>query len=498
MKTKMLLPIVLIAMVTFLGESAESKKSSPAATTSEDNGEFKKYPTDLMYSDNTMRQLEHIVDSLNIRFRTCEPSKTYYSKYQARAHYFKLEKGDIDEAKEDLENKISFEDFLKKYPDTKLDSYLVVVKYHYKTYQNKDIIELSSILPEHEINIDGGLDVYQKAFKDSWIFDYWEGSSYSKESVRGFYFTTEFVQKPIKDEYARMIQYSDCMVDTTTEIFKEDAKAERYYDEDESGKIADFLKYVHKGTERPVIDGKEESWKNYRKWDSLRFSLIETKLAQEPKFKLMLKAALEEALLKGSNDEFDEYVGRFYSKKVELELRRNRRVIGRCSMDDSPRVHAMKIAVLSAETIHWETFLRAHLDIMNDRFERVSDGSYAWAARQTYIQELEELDINVADLLLGISLRLENPSQNHYYGSISRLGRALSETRFAREIETKILGLIKDNDLDDHNRILMYYLFLNYNHHIKDESRKKENIESLKAAVRELPEYLATKIKIKE
>jgi len=167
-------------------------------------------------------------------------------------------------------------------------------------------------------------------------------------------------------------------------------------------------------------------------------------------------------------------------------------------MDDSPRVHAMKIAVLSAETIHWETFLRAHLDIMNDRFERVSDGSYAWAARQTYIQELEELDINVTDLLLGISLRLENPSQNHYYGSIGRLGRALSETRFAEEIETKILGLIKDNDLDDHNRILMYYLFLNYNHHIKDESRKKENIESLKAAVRELPEYLATKIKIKE
>ena len=163
-------------------------------------------------------------------------------------------------------------------------------------------------------------------------------------------------------------------------------------------------------------------------------------------------------------------------------------------MDNSPRIHAMNIAVLSAETVNWETFLRAHLDIMNDRFERVSDGSYAWSGRKTYIRELEELDINVADLMLGISLRIENPSQNHYYGSISRIGRALSETQNSNEIETKMLEMIQDSQLDDHNRLLIYYLFQNYNYYIKDEAQKAQNTNKLKTAVQTLPDYLSTRL----
>ena len=83
---------------------------------------------------------------------------------------------------------------------------------------------------------------------------------------------------------------------------------------------------------------------------------------------------------------------------------RETRVVGSCSMDSSPREHAINIAMLSAETTDWSVFLRAHLDIMNDRFDRVSDGSYAWKDRNTYIKELEQLDINVSDLIFGKSL----------------------------------------------------------------------------------------------
>ncbi|MBK7243510.1 MAG: hypothetical protein IPH98_06560 [Saprospiraceae bacterium] len=72
---------------------------------------------------------------------------------------------------------------------------------------------------------------------------------------------------------------------------------------------------------------------------------------------------------------------------------------------------------------------------MNDRFDRKSDGSYAWGQRNTYIKELEELNINVPDLILGILFRIENPASNHYFGSIGRVGRALSETKNRNEIE---------------------------------------------------------------
>ena len=128
-------------------------------------------------------------------------------------------------------------------------------------------------------------------------------------------------------------------------------------------------------------------------------------------------------------------------------------------------MHAVNIAQLAAETTNWEVFLKAHLDIMNDRFERMSDGNYAWGRRKTYLKELEELNINTLNLLIGISLRTENNATNHYYGSISRVGRAFSDSKNKEEIENEILSMIKDPELDNYNRIISYYLFLNYNSH---------------------------------
>jgi hypothetical protein len=78
---------------------------------------------------------------------------------------------------------------------------------------------------------------------------------------------------------------------------------------------------------------------------------------------------------------------------------------------------------LAAETAEWPVFLRAHLDIMNDHFERFTDGSYAWGGRKTYLKEIEDLNIDVPDLLLGTSLRIVDPSENHYFGYSGRLGR---------------------------------------------------------------------------
>ncbi|HCS19593.1 MAG TPA: hypothetical protein DIW47_03335 [Bacteroidetes bacterium] len=177
-------------------------------------------------------------------------------------------------------------------------------------------------------------------------------------------------------------------------------------------------------------------------------------------------------------------------QKKLLEEMRSTRVLGFCSMDNRPRQHAVNIALLSAETYSWEVFLKAHLDIMNDRFERVSDGSYAWGHRATYIKELEELHINVTDLILGISLRVENPATNHYYGSIGRLGRALAQTNKRAEVEEAILAAIADPELDHYNRLLFYFLFKNYNYHIADMVIKQENSERLKKAAETLPDYL--------
>ena len=59
---------------------------------------------------------------------------------------------------------------------------------------------------------------------------------------------------------------------------------------------------------------------------------------------------------------------------------------------------------------------------------------------------------------------------------------------------SKMLQMVSDNQLDDYNRILIYYLFLNYNYNLDDKQKQTVNKEKLMTALKTLPEYLATKI----
>ena len=131
---------------------------------------------------------------------------------------------------------------------------------------------------------------------------------------------------------------------------------------------------------------------------------------------------------------------------------------------------------------------------MNDRFDRMSDGSYAWANRKTYIKELEELNINVSDLLLGIALRVENPANKHYFGSIQRLGRAIAESNNKAAFESEMLRMVEDSSLDNFNRVLAYFLFLNYTNSLPEPKDRYKNMERLKNSVAKFPGHLKMKI----
>src|SRR5687768_12546062 len=77
--------------------------------------EFAKF-NGLIYPDSTITQLKHVVDSLNLKFKVCELHKVYQSRQQAKAHHISLEKGRIREARKDMDSKMPFEVFIKKYP----------------------------------------------------------------------------------------------------------------------------------------------------------------------------------------------------------------------------------------------------------------------------------------------------------------------------------------------------------------------------------------------
>nr|WP_321235207.1 hypothetical protein [uncultured Psychroserpens sp.] len=388
--------------------------------------EFEKHSNGLIYNDNTIEQLKFIVDSLNLKFKACEITETYHAIPQTKAIQFNLESGNIKQAKKDLENGMSLDLLKKTYPLANITKPKLIIAYDYTDYNDKTITHVSTktIGEDYDkiIEFEAQIDITESYRKGDWIVDYNNGSNYRNEHVTAFYLLEDFKKNKLKDIYAEMVQYSHCMIDTTSS---------------------------------KIIDGAEHGYLEDLSSDYSKLTLTE--------------------------------------KKELLDTFRHTKVIGTCSMDSSPRVHALNIAKLSAETVNWEVFLKAHLDVMNDRFERATDGSYAWAARKTYLKELEVLDINTLDLLLGITFRIDNASKNHYYGSIGRLGRALSESENQIIFEKTMLNMIKNDELDDYNRYIVYYLYDNYLYHLndcKDKTERKMHINNVKAQLKEIQKFL--------
>ena len=487
---------------------AQSDKAVAVA----DKGEFGSSTNGLIYSPRTMGQLRHIVDSLNLKHKVCELRRAYRSQLQGQGSYVSLEKGDLKAARLALEAGLTPEAFQARFPAARLDKDLLVISYRDDDEANgKAQTTTYRSIPfndrgEHSLRLKDNATA-AAPLAGRWVIQSDTKTSYSDASIRGFYFPNGLKQSPLPAQYANLVQYADCLIDTTAQIYFESAKRTgvRYRPAEPRAKAA-FMSYAHEQTHRPEMKysdkqteaEQEAQWHAYQEWDSLRISRLDL-LAKTPKFReLLVRAATDASSIGTSDDEFEEYVARYYSPKKALEMKRSRIVVGGCSQDDSPRRHALSIAQLSAETVNWETFLRAHLDIMNDRFERMSDGSYAWAARKTCLRELEELDINVPDLMLGISLRIDNASRNHYFGSLGRLGRALAETQQPRELEQRLLSIVADTSLDTYNRVLAYYLFHNYNYHLSDKQLQKQNVAKLNTAVQQLPAYLVARAVVKE
>ena len=456
-------------------------------------GQYNEFPihsNGLIYDEFTMSKLAVIVDSLNLKFRSCDLSHPYYSFPQGIAHVVEMPNKTIKKA---VQDGISLDEFAAKYPRQGKRRDYWIVKRSYESYDGRKFIEYNG-LPSS--NREYSITVKDKEGNDKatgWIVDEEEGIAFYIERLE---------HREMPYDYARLVQYVDCMIDTTAEIYFPDAKPAVYQRVDETSGAYRFIKWAEAFPGKPkypdyekFADEDSDSVYNayaesYKRWDSLRLISLDQKMKTSSHWQKLLADAADEAAATGNSDDVLEfYVSRYLSKDLALKLMRSRRVMGNCSQDQSPRFHAMNICKLAAETTKWDIFLRSHLDIMNDRFERMSDGSYAWAGRKTYLQELEALDIPAVDLLIGTSLRVSNVSENHYWSSIGRTGRALADASDKDELESRLVVMISNEMLDPLNRLLMAYLFSNYIYNLDDGMRKSSSSEKLKIAAQTMPEH---------
>jgi hypothetical protein len=383
-------------------------------------GEYELFPNGLIYSAPTINKLGKIVDSLNLKYKKCESNYDFTSISQTVGCIVLLEKRRVKQAKSDMMNNISFEDFIKKYPKAKYKKEVLILKTKYINFENKeevsiDYMNLQDYNPFHIVSNEK--NVFNKDHQNKWLFKYNKKDEYLDEYIEAFYFPNKFKMVKIPNKYAQKIGYTDCLITPEATIYKTVQK------------------------------------------DSL-FSLPDNWMELSKKDKIIL-----------------------------LDRLRSTRVQGYCGMDTRPREHAVKIALLAAETANWDVFLMAHLNIMNDRFDRRSDNSINNSLRGTYLKELESLNINVTDLLLGSIFQISNPNNNHYFGNVSRIGKALSETKYRGQVEKAIFEVIKDTNVDDYNRFLFYYLFDSYFGNSNEKRDKKVSVNKITVAFKTLPKY---------
>jgi hypothetical protein len=461
-----------------------------AAATAQDYPEFRDQPNGLMYSDASMKVLRRMVDSLNLRFKTCDLSRPFYSYPQAKMYYvtFSSKNKSLHDIRSDLFRQLPFDSLIKKYKryisDIDTTQLCILLGYDEKN-NSSNVLEgnAENGYEDHEIAIGKNEPV-----KNKWFYKYVGKDKYNDTyDLYCRFFPEEFTQQQLPAKYAALIQYVDCMIDTNARIFLTPTSNE---EADISKVLSPIREHIHNNLGL-LVD--PLNWISYM--DDSAMTNAANKIRNDEKLRDLINTAIDRCVKDGqSNNYFEEFVAKVVSPQAALKLKRSRTVWGMCSQDPSPRIHARNIALLAAESNSWDIFLRSHLDIMNDRFNRMSDGSYAYASRKTYLKELEELNLNITDLMLGLTLRAQNVADNHYYGTVWRIGWALTESKERKEFEVRLIEMLKDVQLDSFNRGLLFILFSSYLNHIDDKVEAQELMNKIKNNKQVFPQDLQVAI----
>ena len=490
---------ILIIFMTCRGQDAALRDDSLWSELDDDirkHNEFDTYSNGFIYDQHTMTKLERLIDSLHLRYKNCE-AKTYLALPQGMAAVVTVS-SNTAHARGAMQRNIGLEEFRKQFPAAEIQEGHWMVKLRYFNADSIARIYYYSLHPTKEFSEYCDATTSTDKTRGWIIFDEYEGA-FTAIHLDGL------KQIAIPDRYGALLQYVDCMVDTTTNIFIGDRKkiAKRQWNSiteelPEDSCVTAFFTLVdnypgvpQKPAESQDYDSYtvqyEEYARLYHETRKIRIATLDSNMRYVANRKL-LQAAVDEAISGGLQSyDLEFYAERYISAQKALQMKRSYSVTGRCSMDSRPRKHAREICRLAAEADQWDIFLRAHLDIMNDNFSRASDGSYAQAGRQTYLRELEVLNINTIDLLLGSCLRASNTSDHHYDSSPSRIARALAESKDRAAISKLLKTMVSDTTLDLNNRVSIAWLLYGFTQHLEGGQVKAQAKRDFSEAIDQFP-----------
>jgi hypothetical protein len=360
-------------------------------------------------------------------------------------------------------------------------------------------------------------------------------------------------QQRIPYEYARMIQYADCMMDTTAPLFLNDAEEAKKISKEDSLSVKEFSdlfydnyffdrcyelpreyiyldEYVRKNNIQGVVLETDSLFMQsaeykayltvYQTWETELIDIIKC-IKSHPHFDSLKNKALEVAFRTGYDakglESYIENLNYIFhrarydpirlenymkylsdkDKKIILQLKRNYTVEMLCGIDPRPPYHLQYIAILSVETDNWTSFLKAHLEAINQYYHfgfPIND--YTENNAKPYLRELEELGLDIPKLLIGICLTIDKSAKNRYSARAYRIAKALAnkDVKYTKQIETLLLKMIQDPNLDGFNRYICFNFLDNYISELSENEKKDTLQAKLKIASKSLPAYILKKI----
>ncbi|HKO81076.1 MAG TPA: hypothetical protein VJU78_11810, partial [Chitinophagaceae bacterium] len=215
-------------------------------------GEFANHSNGLMYNDKDMKSLRFIVDSLNLRFKTCDLNKIYYAYQQTSVYYitFKSADNNLKKIIEQIESKTGFYQLVSAFPS--YISHIDSTELFIRTNTGSDeegyyYLQGNPGSGYEQVRLDKKNSSLSNIIND-WVYDYSPKGEYSKEySLTCRYFPQQWKQPAIPDKYGRLILYVDCMIDTSASVFLTDKFSGDWFNRDEKKayfnleELADYL-----------------------------------------------------------------------------------------------------------------------------------------------------------------------------------------------------------------------------------------------------------------
>ena len=489
---------------------------------------FPLHANGLLYSDTLMGQLRHLADSMIARPRPAGRAGDYYSIKQTTGRLVRVDTGNVNGAFDDLRKGISYTAFVGKYSQADTNNRILVILNEAPGYQVAGTAAYYKVLPEGEdysasriilvtdedyrpltgvehsyypekVGINGNCVYYLSSEQHTL-------RKKNSQDAYTFAFFLDGVPKAsrLPESAMELIRWRDKVVDTAIDVYYKDApwvsidfrdlefgpaqKAFDAYVERKGDSMAALYRPTH-----PYQDPRNARMEDFE----LKRRYIDS-LQTDPVFKQLLAAAVAEVEAKNYYPFI--YLERYmdaYSPKAALEIRRHWKHATMDNFDQlTPRLYAMHIAYLAAELGNWPVFLRAQLALAIDPSGHYPDLTGSMR-RNNYLRELEALNIDVDEILLGNELSSPWPDQR--FDRARLLGRALAlEGGDRRRLEGTVLKLITDAGLDDYHRLAMHYLFLNYESFLPEDGRRSKALERLKKADDTLPGYLSATVKVRE